>query len=102
MMNAIALRSTLNVKPSVNVCASTANAGDAAKVATCATARPPAIPISEERIRIRAFEIYQARNGGPGDALSDWLQAKRELESAAEVRPPRVSDDGKAQPARRP
>jgi len=32
-----------------------------------------------DRIRIRAFEISKARNGGPGDERSDWLQAEREL-----------------------
>ncbi len=34
---------------------------------------------TEEQIRARAFEIYLARNGGPGDAHSDWAQAEREL-----------------------
>lgn len=34
---------------------------------------------SEDRIRRRAFEIYCARNGAPGDELSDWLAAEREL-----------------------
>jgi hypothetical protein len=34
---------------------------------------------SEEQIRARAFEIFQRRNGGPGDAHADWLQAEREL-----------------------
>lgn len=37
--------------------------------------------VLEERIRGRAFEIYTARaaNGAPGDAVSDWLQAEREI-----------------------
>jgi Protein of unknown function (DUF2934) len=34
-----------------------------------------------EEIRIRAYEIYIERDGQPGDELSDWLQAERELES---------------------
>ena len=34
---------------------------------------------TEEQIRARAFEIFQRRNGGPGDAHADWLQAEREL-----------------------
>jgi hypothetical protein len=38
----------------------------------------PAPPPSE-RIRLRAYEIYQARNGAPGDALGDWVQAEREF-----------------------
>ena len=34
-----------------------------------------------ERIRRDAYEIFRARgtNGSPGDALTDWLQAEREL-----------------------
>ena len=35
-----------------------------------------------ERILARAHEIYLARNGGNGDALSDWLQAEREIGSS--------------------
>jgi hypothetical protein len=34
---------------------------------------------TEEQIRARAFEIYLTRNGGPGDAHTDWMQAEREL-----------------------
>lgn len=30
-------------------------------------------------IAARAYGIFLQRNGGPGDALSDWLQAEREL-----------------------
>jgi len=36
-----------------------------------------------EEIRIRAHEIYIERDGQPGDGLSDWLQAEREIESNA-------------------
>ncbi len=36
------------------------------------------VPTTEE-IAIRAYEIYQARSGGPGTDLDDWLQAEREL-----------------------
>ncbi len=34
-----------------------------------------------DRVRVRAYEIYAARiaNGAAGDAVSDWLQAEREL-----------------------
>jgi hypothetical protein len=32
-----------------------------------------------EYTRIRAFEIHNARNGGPGDEMSDWQQALREV-----------------------
>jgi hypothetical protein len=34
---------------------------------------------TQEDIALRAYEISQQRNGQPGDALSDWLQAEREL-----------------------
>lgn len=36
-----------------------------------------------ERIRRRAYEIYQARRGGPGDPESDWMQAEREIAEEA-------------------
>jgi predicted GTPase len=32
-----------------------------------------------EYTRTRAFEIHKARNGGPGDEMSDWQQALREV-----------------------
>jgi len=35
----------------------------------------------EEQIRFRAYQIYLARNGRPGRALEDWLQAERELQA---------------------
>ncbi len=40
--------------------------------------------VTPERIRARAYEIYQSRNGGPGDEASDWIQAERELTGEAE------------------
>jgi hypothetical protein len=41
--------------------------------------------MTAERIRTRAYEIYQKRNGNgsSGDATSDWLEAERELNGAA-------------------
>jgi Protein of unknown function (DUF2934) len=33
----------------------------------------------EEKIRRRAYEIYQERGGEPGHDLEHWLQAEREL-----------------------
>lgn len=40
---------------------------------------------AQQRIRARAYEIYQTRrdNGGEGDAMSDWLQAERETNGTA-------------------
>jgi hypothetical protein len=34
----------------------------------------------EDEIRLRAYQIYLARNRMPGRALDDWLQAERELQ----------------------
>lgn len=39
---------------------------------------PPQPPI-EEDIRRRAYEIYEARRGGPGSPVDDWVKAEREL-----------------------
>lgn len=51
---------------------------------------PKANAIAEVKphlIRRRAYEIFLARNGGPGDHLSDWIQAEQELNSASQVAP---------------
>lgn len=34
---------------------------------------------TEDEIRLRAHEIYLRRNGAPGNAKLDWLQAEVEL-----------------------
>ena len=41
--------------------------------------KPPRI--TEDDIRVRAYELFQARmgNGQSGDSVSDWLQAEQEL-----------------------
>ncbi len=36
----------------------------------------------EERIRRRAYELYEQRGRGDGFALDDWLQAETELHGA--------------------
>lgn len=36
---------------------------------------------TKQQIRERAYQIYLARNGRPGDPTTDWLQAERELTS---------------------
>jgi len=33
----------------------------------------------EERIRLRAYELYEQRGGRDGHAVEDWLQAEAEL-----------------------
>ena len=45
------------------------------------TAKTDHAAVSEDQIQRRAYEIFVAREGKPGDALQDWLQAKRELEA---------------------
>ena len=34
---------------------------------------------TEDEIRIRAYEIYSARNGDPGSEVGNWLKAEAEL-----------------------
>ncbi len=34
---------------------------------------------TEDDIRKRAYELYLARNGGPGTEVGDWLRAEAEL-----------------------
>ena len=38
---------------------------------------------TNDEIQLRAYEIFLARKGGPGDQLSDWLAAERELNEAS-------------------
>jgi hypothetical protein len=45
-------------------------------------AEASATTLSESEIALRAYEIFKARNGEPGDPVSDWLQAERELRRA--------------------
>src|SRR5262245_35277562 len=39
----------------------------------------PIIHSGDEQIRIRAYQFYLERGGAPGDPVSDWLRAEREL-----------------------
>ena len=43
---------------------------------------PKQSTITEDDVRLRAYEIYLERGGIPGDEVSDWLQAERELLAA--------------------
>ena len=38
----------------------------------------------EERIRLRAYELYVQRGNESGSELEDWLQAEEEIQSAEE------------------
>lgn len=42
-------------------------------------AKPQLPAPTHEQIQQRAYEIYSARGGVPGQELDDWLQAEREL-----------------------
>jgi len=35
--------------------------------------------VTENDLRLRAYEIYLKRGPNPGDEIGDWLQAEREL-----------------------
>lgn len=43
------------------------------------SAAVPASPSLEEKIRIRAYELYLERSGQSGSPEQDWLQAKQEI-----------------------
>lgn len=47
------------------------------------TETPTEASSGEDRIRVRAYELYEKRNGAPGDAESDWYRAEAELEGDA-------------------
>ena len=57
-----------------------------------ATRSAESIP-SDERIRLRAYEIYNARrnSGVYGDAASDWTAAERELQTRKHRTQPRFA-----------
>lgn len=38
----------------------------------------------EERIRLRAYQLYVQRGNQPGSDLDDWLQAEEEIRKAEE------------------
>ena len=39
-----------------------------------------AVAVSREDIERRAYDLYQQRGAGDGNALDDWLQAERDLQ----------------------
>lgn len=51
---------------------------------------------TEDQVRLRAYEIYQARAGGTGSPEDDWAQAQRELTAAFSAA---AGMDGGAAPA---
>ena len=45
---------------------------------------PHEVAVPSDMIRTRAFEIFEERNGEPGDAMSDWILAENELRGPAQ------------------
>jgi hypothetical protein len=52
-------------------------AGSQASPAKSATL--PQVSASQDRIRERAFEIFEKRGSEPGDDMQDWLRAERQI-----------------------
>lgn len=44
-----------------------------------ATQTPASDAAGVDRIRTRAYELYEKRGGAPGDPESDWYQAEAEI-----------------------
>ena len=52
----------------------------AAPVKRPATVRPAAgAGVTDEAIRVRAYQLFLERGGSPEDPAGDWLRAEREL-----------------------
>jgi len=41
--------------------------------------KPKSVSNAEEKIRVRAYELYEQRGMIDGHALDDWLQAEAEI-----------------------
>ena len=48
-------------------------------------ANPPDLDL-EQKIRLRAYELYEQRNRGNGYDQEDWLDAEAELRAKSELR----------------
>lgn len=65
---------------------STKTTGEIANdAAALAQSTSPAVTYTEDDIRRRAYELYEARSGRGGDALSDWLTAEREIKTLSVI-----------------
>ena len=72
-------RKTTTKKTTKSTTASRPKTATGAKGTTATRSAAKATVITEDQVRERAFQIYQTRNGGGGDAMADWTQAEREL-----------------------
>jgi hypothetical protein len=61
-------------QPKVNKVVVAAGRASAAMAGTL-----PQISASQDRIRERAFEIYEKRGNKPGNDMQDWLRAERQI-----------------------
>lgn len=62
------------------------------RAATSKPSQPAHATVTHDCICKRAYELFLARSGGPGDAESDWCQAERELRGACDYAPPGSTD----------
>ena len=62
------------------------------KITVPPTSHPGSLELTEEIIRIRAYELFERRGYEHGHDLEDWLQAEAEVlgkKSSASVEPDR-------------
>ncbi|MGZ4820533.1 MAG: DUF2934 domain-containing protein [Terriglobales bacterium] len=66
-----------------------------------ARSNPVQVTNVEERIRCRAYELFETRGGEHGRALDDWLQAETELLRSKLGPTPVATKPPRAEPAPR-
>jgi hypothetical protein len=66
--------SKVQKQPKSNKVVVAASQATAAKNATL-----PQVSASQDRIRERAFEIFEKRGNKPGNDMQDWLRAERQI-----------------------
>ena len=71
---------SIPVPSSTEAIASDRSTADHSRIAVSIDA-PEVQVVDEAQIRARAYELYLERGVVPGDALSDWFTAERELRS---------------------
>ncbi|HVC45885.1 MAG TPA: DUF2934 domain-containing protein [Terracidiphilus sp.] len=49
------------------------------KTSPASKSTAPEISASQDRIRERAFHIYESRGSEPGNDMQDWLRAERQI-----------------------
>jgi Protein of unknown function (DUF2934) len=71
------------------------------QVAPRATRKPRASKVTPtlEQIQLRAYEIFLARRGAPGNQIEDWLQAERELAATSQPKARKAARSPKSEAA---